>query len=399
MNRFAIVGAAATTACKIYSRCLAGVWRKASLGARLFATTAVSNLTGWHAAKRCLGGMPIPRMALLQFRGDWECISKVFRFRSPGATELCWRCDATTTPGPLCYLDYDYGRCIASRVTHRDYIMICVSAARNVSMLFRSPGFVFELISIDLMHTMDLGVLADCLGSLFWIEATWKSVHRNKMLGFDALNAMLQTYYLANPSLGPLTLVGSIVRGNRPGYPFLKCKAAQARHLAVFGKHLAWMHANGDAVRPPFSSLKLRASGASQYRTSVYNLFAAVVDVDVAIDATDEMYDASVAKATITTILYEFKTLSNLWRAGAPTAAQKRMPWHNRQKGHMMRHLTTEQLMTWGSPRKSWCYNDESYMLALKRVCRWSKHVSTLETTCLDKLRIWQSVLYWKSRH
>ena len=131
---------------------------------------------------RCQSGIAIPRAALLQVRGDWEWLEQCFRFRSVSSEAFCWMCNAVQrVPGPLNF--HDFSREAAHRhtlITHEAYMEACMREGSPPATLFQSPGFRIEHVTVDAMHSADLGTFADAIGSLFWLEITHKPWHRNK---------------------------------------------------------------------------------------------------------------------------------------------------------------------------------------------------------------------------
>ena len=207
---------------------------------------------------------------------------------------------------------------------------------------------------------------------------------------------MLDNYFGANRGLSKIVLTMDMIQSKRgqTRYPSLKCKAAQARHMAPFALHLANLHAHGDHRRPPFQfppGHRLIASVA-EHRARALNVFEGTSEFYQAIDVDDMSEHIAEAKAAMHKILDNLKVLSNMWLTACPPLLRSRQPWHVRQKAHMLVHLVEEQLELFGSPRQTWCYTDESFMHTLKRCASFCKHGSTLESTVLAKLRLAASV-------
>ena len=116
--------------------------------------------------------------------------------------------------------------------------MACGDEGQQPSTIFLSSGLELDHLAIDSMHAADLGCFQDALGSLFWLEIYNKQWYPNRFAGIAALNRDLEAFYYVNRDRGlskatPLTL--SQIIGAKPGYPYLKCKAAQTRHMVEFG--------------------------------------------------------------------------------------------------------------------------------------------------------------------
>ena len=118
--------------------------------------------------------------------------------------------------------------------------------------LFESPGFVLEYIALDSMHCGDLGVFQDAIGGLFFMEMANKDWHGSYAAGVAYLSEQLRLYYRAHTGLSQIHLTNNMVKGKDGGYPSLKSKAAECRHLAGFAVVLAQKHAAGADGRAPF---------------------------------------------------------------------------------------------------------------------------------------------------
>lgn len=306
----------------------------------------------WTAADRrdrLPSGVAIPSAALIQVRGDWDWFTTGFRFRSSGGDPFCWMCDAQKT-GPLSYTDFRPNAPHRETVmNHTRFMESCAASGQAPSTIFHCPGMVLELIAVDIMHTVDLGVLADALGSLFWLHITNKSWYRNRARGLANLNRELDAYFAANRDrrftpTSRLTL--SQVRAAVPGYPFLKVKAAQARGLCEFGLVLARRHEHGDGVRGAFAfrdSHRL-AGRAAEHNALVRSMFEAIVGFQESI--TTDPFDSVRCKEFIYGFLQSFSQLSVMWRAGVPVRECKVLPWHLRPKHHLLQHTAEDQLGT-----------------------------------------------------
>ena len=121
-------------------------------------------------------------------------------------------------------------------------MLSCAADLVEPSRLFKSPGALLDHLTVDSMHSGDLGCFQDALGSLFWLHCTNKDWFGANKRGLQSLNEELKAYYTANHDLGlpsVYPLVWTQIIGDKPGHPLLKSKAAQCRHLADFGLMLA----------------------------------------------------------------------------------------------------------------------------------------------------------------
>ena len=179
---------------------------------------------------RMASGTALPPAALLQIRGDWEWMTQCFRTRSYGADCFCWMCNATQSPGALCFHDFSpTARHRETLISHQAYLEACAREGEQPSNVFKCPGVLLEHLCVDSMHAGDLGTFQDALGGLFWVEISNKRWHRNVRTGLVRLNQDVKNYYTANKemnlsSIYPMVLSQIKLEGH---YPTLKSKAAQ----------------------------------------------------------------------------------------------------------------------------------------------------------------------------
>ena len=135
------------------------------------------------------------------------------------------------------------------------------------------------------------------------------------------MNAQMKLYYTANPGLSALKVTPQQIKAKDLGYPYLKCKAAQARHVVGFALALARRRAHGDATREafPFDARSRMAHCTEDYRRLV---------VEKPINK-DELFDPDECKRAIYRYLDAFSALNVLWRAGVEPEAHASMPWHS----------------------------------------------------------------------
>jgi hypothetical protein len=230
------------------------------------------------------------------------------------------------------------------------------------------------------------------VGSLFYIEISNKALYATQAQGMIALNLALNAYYSRNKEKGltkvtPLSITQLL--GREPKYPFLKAKAAPVRHLAEFCLELAYKHLYGvPGVRPPFA---FTATSPMHGRTEQH--LALMVDVFCGMEKycrslhTDP-FNAAMCTDAMLLYLSSLSALNKLWRLGRDPADVGGLPWHIRPKCHILQHLVLDHIRHYGNPTKFWCYRDEDFVGAVKRMCAKTKHPATLEARILLKLRI-----------
>lgn len=338
-------------------------------------------------------GVALPPAAILQVRGDWEWMVTAFRFRSFNSASFCWLCDAEQT-GPLAFTDF---RPTAAHretlIDHNGYLLGCAADRVQPSTLFECPGLQLKHIAIDTMHAGDLGVFQDAIGSLFSLEVANKDWHRNRANGCIWLNAALGRYYTANPELTRLTplslsqLTSSAAGGGTP-YPTLRAKAAMTRHAAEFARILAYQHRDGTATRPPFKFRDThRLAGRSEEHC---NLVVQAMEglAQYHRSCSEQPFRPGQCKSAMLSFLQAMAALHDLWRHGLSERESAAQPWKLRVKAHMLQHLVCDQLQLWGSPSAFWCYRDEDFVGAVKRIAGKSRHPATLEVRVAEKLML-----------
>ena len=344
---------------------------------------------------RTLAGQQLPKAGLVQVRGDWEALVQFFMLRSYSSENFCWQCNCTASPGPLCFSDFGPAAPHrATKLSHSDYLLACAAEGGQPCHLFRCPGFDLGFLVVDSMHAADLGCFADAMGSLFWLELVNKQWSQNQAEGLKTLNRKLGQWYARpiNKGLSKIGVVGQPqIIANNPGYPYLKGKAAQVRHLAEFGLMLANEHlhgVHGEGGRPAFRFPRShRLHGRhDEHLGLLVRMFTGMCGYCRSLAAPD--FDETACRESMMTFLQSLGSLNSLWRAGLPEAAAKAAPFHVRRKAHMLQQLVQDHGPVLGSPAKFRCYRDEDFVGSVKSVCAKTKHPWTLETRVLQKIRI-----------
>lgn len=336
---------------------------------------------------RIRAGSRLPYAAVLQLRGDWEWFATCFRFRAPSQERFCFLCDAEKSDGDLYAYDFSPNAPFRNTlITHEIYLRRCAAEHAQPCGLFQVPGVRLEHVCIDSMHTADLGVFPDALGSLFDLEISCRAFYGSRAAGLQRLNYDLTQFYRAHPGLSQVTpLCMQQIKAPNLGYPFLKCKAAQARHLAEFGLTLARRQRYGGGGRPPFAFPRRHrmAARTDEHLNLNIELFEGMTTYCRSLAA--PQFDPQECKRGMLKFLTAFGALHRLWRDGVQEDDQKTLPYHLRPKAHMLHHLVLDQLEVHGSPAATWCYADESFVGSIKRVAGSTKHPNTLEQRVGEK--------------
>ena len=237
------------------------------------------------------------------------------------------------------------------------------------------------------MHAGDLGAFQDAVGGLFFIEISTRRWHRSYAAGILYLNLQLKDFYTANRGLTQIHLTVNMVRGKDGAFPTLKCKAAECRHLAAFAVVLARRQAHGARGREPFAFPPgpLRAY-SEEYRTLIVQMAEGMNNYHQACQA--EVFSAAICRTSMSEFLHTMSSLRALFRRGLPAERQAAQPFPLRPKAHMLDHLVRQKIALWGTPRNFWCYGDEDFVGAIKRIAMQTKHPKSMERVLLAKYRL-----------
>ena len=105
---------------------------------------------------------------LCEIRGDWKCLKEVFHLPAWNESQgLCFLC--TATPRDLANVSSD-ASWRRQRHGPYGYAQRLLAQGRELSVIFSAPGMrVEEVVKLDWLHIMDLGVSPVLLGNLLWL--------------------------------------------------------------------------------------------------------------------------------------------------------------------------------------------------------------------------------------
>ena len=182
---------------------------------------------GEHFNRQRKAGKSIGCKALLtQIRGDWKMLKDIFRLPQHNEKEgCCWKC-------PCKPENVKEVSSLASwRVpfTQWDLLVRMRQQGVETSPLFACPCFNLDLILLDWLHIVDLGVAADFLGNLFWMVQS-KLEGSSKAARVQQLFLLMQDFYQYNGTEDRLnTLTVTMLRKKPSAPPKLKAGAAECR--------------------------------------------------------------------------------------------------------------------------------------------------------------------------
>jgi hypothetical protein len=303
--------------------------------------------------------------ALLQVRGDWSWFKQLFGFKGWASSSICWRCGANRSDQPF----WDFSLTAAwraSRQTTLGFLQRLRSEGQTLSPLFGAPGFTVELIVVDVLHALDLGVAQDALGNLFK-EALHQKYAGTTDQKVKALFADIKGYYRrAQP---PSQLQGLTLEMIQSGHksPKLRAKGAETRYLVPFGLELA---------------LAMEAHLGTPHALTVARLFSFLMDFYVACSTSPFSPEAAASSC---------RQCCLLWGALASEASQLGVcAWVIKPKHHLFQELGEYMTAEIGNPRDFWCYKDEDFVGFIAQVAAsrgGGGNASTTPTRALQRYR------------
>ena len=103
----------------------------------------------------------------MQLRGDWAWYKEVFHFPSWSSDAICWRCAANKS-------DCDYREVDLKAAWRKRRYSAAQFWAKMRSdgvtpcCLFALPGLTLDMVTIDVLRAVDLGISQDIIGNVLW---------------------------------------------------------------------------------------------------------------------------------------------------------------------------------------------------------------------------------------
>ena len=282
------------------------------------------------------------RAGLLQIRGDWSWYKQVFSFPSWANEEICWMCMATRGPRAP-FRDFSLSA-IWRQSRYRPGQLWRKMATQGVtpSCIFSLPMVTEDMVTVDVLHAMDLGVSQDILGNLFW-EMVWTPGvlgGGNQEARTQALWVLVKAHYKAMKTenrLQKLTLT-MIRTDSKP--PKMRAKGAETRNLIPFGVEAARLLAD---ARPGTRS------------DTIVEMVAAIFDVYMLMGLPTWYPEVAAAAARKCALLYAALSAEAV-------AADRDWQWRIKPKFHMFIELMEFQSGVLGNPSTFWTYSDEAFV-------------------------------------
>ena len=282
-----------------------------------------------------LAGQPLGfRAVLLQARGDWPFLKQLFQFPSWSSTRICWKCTATQETFKVCHSGAPWR---AARLTAVSFLQELVATGVAPSPLLSCPGFKLDMVCIDWLHTVDLGVAQDILGNLLWESMLLEAGTRPQQL--QGLWSKVKAYYQQHKPASQLENLtfDMIYKAGRS--PKLRAKGGETRYLVPFGAELA-QHC---FERDP-----------SKHWEAVSNLLKLLLELYLCVAQVPFNREAGATLCRKVCVLYQ---------ALAEEATKQHKPaWVQKPKLHLLQELMEYSTFDLGSPQNFWTYRDEAWV-------------------------------------
>jgi hypothetical protein len=265
----------------------------------------------------------------------------------------------------------------ATLLTHDQFIASVVESGCYVSAIFDLPGFRHGMITADLMHCGDLGVLLYLLGIIIWeLIMEMGGVYSNCKEQINHILSLIRTasrmLKLSKQPLNNLTI--GMIKAETKSSPKLKVKASAARHVLR-------------CMRYVLEKLQPMETPHATQRFLVVKHFC-------------DMYEHlqhSVGMTSMQAAATSMRKALLLWNELRHADIDPDNPhnWQTRgfflwklyPKHHLLQHLLEDQMLITGNPVGHWCYADESEIGAAVSLAQTLQY-HYLQTSLIDKHRL-----------
>ena len=275
-------------------------------------------------------------------RGDWSWLKQccgLQDWQEGGRCCPCCLADDQACP----WTDFSlHAKWRKTCVDHKLFLMMAQQGGGYLSLLFRLPGFRYEHIQPDLMHTSCGGVLLGVLGNvLFELFREMGGLITKPAVILADLEMLLKyaSKRLKQAKCPVKHLTMGMIR--QQGRPYLKYKCANARALLY-----CVLYVLETLILPKTPSQELRLHLVKNY-VDMYNHLYAWKDGD---------NRGKQAAASGQKMLMLYSELTILNRADGQCINL----WRPYPKCHILCHLLTDTVRNAGNPKDFWCYTDES---------------------------------------
>ena len=102
-------------------------------------------------------------------KGDWAWYKQLFNFPAWSNNSICWRCMADKGGG-YPYTDFSHTALwMQNRYSEAEFWRRQREPWFNPCCMFGTPGFTLEMVTIGIIHALDLGCTQDSVGNVRWL--------------------------------------------------------------------------------------------------------------------------------------------------------------------------------------------------------------------------------------
>ena len=209
-------------------------------------------------------------------------------------------------------------------------------------LLSLAVGMRLEMVMIDILHTVDLGIAAHIIGNILFVYGILRGVFGGRTFSdrVQATAAALDAWYKRTKC--PYRLQGALtlerIRATSQ-WPKLKAKAAVARYLAKFALWVVEEHGNGTE----HDNLVLNVAG-------LLCAFYSVLECE-------SRFLSEAARHNLPKIGQ--RLAASYGRLAKLAFDNEQRLWKLSPKMHLFEHLCELQAVAYGNPRWWWTYADE----------------------------------------
>ncbi len=332
---------------------------------------------------------PLPRVALLECRGDWQWFATAFHFRSAQCEHICWKCDAGKGGTACSFAELSLDAAWRSTCMSDGAFRARCRGSENVSALFDAPGFTLDMILVDLLHTLDLGVAQWLIGSVLREFLAEPAFGSNKDERLKTLQVKLDEWRRQTPrSKGTVDKVTEKMIQVSGGPPSFNVKAAETRHFVPFLVSMCSEFGVEGLERRQFDSLHYRRRLICvQTLQNFYDAISA------------SPFQCNLAMREGQRFLRLYGVLHDEARNRIPKEGVERpvVVDHERYplkpKAHLFDHLVHDVMKTWGSPSDFWTYRDEDFMRTLVSIAERTPNPATIAQRVLEKTALYEALI------
>ena len=251
-----------------------------------------------------------------------------------------------------------------TRMTAVEFIQSLLVAGVAVSPLLGLPGFSLDLVVLDWLHVVDLGIGADVLGNLFHEVTHFPFAlfpATSKEFRLDMLWQKLQAWYKEVKPAARLDNLTFEMFATKNGKPKLRAKGGECRYLLPFGALLAAEVAN---------------KHSTSHNHTVARMFHSLVELQRWVSGDHKPYNGETTSLLCRQCCVLYSALHS-----EATAKGKPNLWDLKPKVHLLQELIEYQSVELGNPRFFWCYRDESWCVFWAKASKRRGGANTVSMT------------------